>query len=290
MWGLIILIFGGLLLAANFGYISENFWQQIWKFWPVILIIWGIQALSFKGEKKGKSRGFIISIVIVLLVIAGVIWQTEKSSSHVINHTIVAEADPKKEVDLSIKFGASELNVDGNGSGALVGSIDSFGSADLQRDDSGDKTSIIVNQVTNNVGLWIGKDRKNVMNLSLSEIPVYSVHLDTGASKFNLDFSKVKLRELIVNGGACSGEIKIGEQVENIKLNISSGASSYDIKIPKNSAIKINDDSGLSSLNYDGITLTKNGKEYKSGDYDAATKKVGIQLSTGVSSVNISQY
>lgn len=40
-WGMVLIVLGGLILLRNFGYLEYN----IVRFWPVLLIIWGIKKL-----------------------------------------------------------------------------------------------------------------------------------------------------------------------------------------------------------------------------------------------------
>jgi hypothetical protein len=41
--GLILILIGALFFLNNLGYISGD----IWKFWPLILVIWGIKKLVY---------------------------------------------------------------------------------------------------------------------------------------------------------------------------------------------------------------------------------------------------
>jgi hypothetical protein len=41
--GLILIVIGLLFFLNNFGYISGD----IWRFWPLILVIWGIKKLAY---------------------------------------------------------------------------------------------------------------------------------------------------------------------------------------------------------------------------------------------------
>lgn len=41
--GLVLILIGLLFFLYNFGYISG----EIWRFWPLILIIWGIKKLIY---------------------------------------------------------------------------------------------------------------------------------------------------------------------------------------------------------------------------------------------------
>ena len=42
-WGLVLIVLGGLILLRNFGYLEYD----IVRFWPVLLILWGIKKLVY---------------------------------------------------------------------------------------------------------------------------------------------------------------------------------------------------------------------------------------------------
>ncbi|QRN85124.1 hypothetical protein JR334_09145 [Clostridia bacterium] len=49
VFGGILLILAGLIfLSSNFNIIPWDFWRDLWKFWPVILILLGLKQLLDK--------------------------------------------------------------------------------------------------------------------------------------------------------------------------------------------------------------------------------------------------
>ncbi len=58
------LIWGIILIVIGFVFILENFhidaWDYAWKFWPVVLILWGANklfaGLKEKNENPSKSQ------------------------------------------------------------------------------------------------------------------------------------------------------------------------------------------------------------------------------------------
>jgi NADH-quinone oxidoreductase subunit L len=70
IWGLIILVLGVLLLAANFGWIDWGFVLSRWQLWPLILVLIGI-GLLFRG--RNQALGAVVMVVVVLLGI-GLAW------------------------------------------------------------------------------------------------------------------------------------------------------------------------------------------------------------------------
>ena len=69
MWGIVLLFIGGVLLLENF-HIIDFYWRNVWRFWPIFLIIAGVNILF----NRNKSQiGGIVSIAI-LVVTLGVLF------------------------------------------------------------------------------------------------------------------------------------------------------------------------------------------------------------------------
>ena len=61
---MILIVVGLVLLLNNFNLLSWEIWQTLWRFWPVLLVIWGLQIMV------GKTRlGNLITFVIGLFLI-----------------------------------------------------------------------------------------------------------------------------------------------------------------------------------------------------------------------------
>ncbi len=56
VWGIILIALGGVFLLDRLG---MDIWDFVWKFWPVILIVWGASKLlaGLKGRTpEGPSK------------------------------------------------------------------------------------------------------------------------------------------------------------------------------------------------------------------------------------------
>ena len=58
LFGLILLLIGGIFLIEN--YTDIEIWDELWKFWPVILLIWGIKAIW-------QDRSIFFGIIIIVI-------------------------------------------------------------------------------------------------------------------------------------------------------------------------------------------------------------------------------
>ena len=52
IWGIILIVLGGIFLLEQF---DVDVWDQVWRFWPVILIVWGANKL-YLGLKERSER------------------------------------------------------------------------------------------------------------------------------------------------------------------------------------------------------------------------------------------
>ena len=66
IWGVVLLFIGGVLLLNNFNVI-EFYWSNVWKFWPIFLIILGVNILF---NKNNSQTGNIISLAIVVITLS----------------------------------------------------------------------------------------------------------------------------------------------------------------------------------------------------------------------------
>jgi hypothetical protein len=52
IWGIILIVVGGIFLLQQF---DVDVFDQVWRFWPVILIVWGANKL-YLGLKEKSER------------------------------------------------------------------------------------------------------------------------------------------------------------------------------------------------------------------------------------------
>jgi len=64
-----LIALGVLLLLNNFGLLSWDVWNILWKFWPIILVVWGIEAIFGHG-----LGGYFLVSILGLILLAFVIF------------------------------------------------------------------------------------------------------------------------------------------------------------------------------------------------------------------------
>ncbi len=72
IWGVILLVAGFLFLLNSLGIVSWNVWNYIWQFWPVVLILWGVQVILGRNPFSRFIVGVLALIIVGLIVIFGI--------------------------------------------------------------------------------------------------------------------------------------------------------------------------------------------------------------------------
>jgi hypothetical protein len=318
IWGVLLLFIGGVLLLENFNVINF-YWGNIWDFWPVFIIILGVNILFNRGDSQ---TGNIISLGILVITLGFLFFKGQERPAHRFwwsNHRDRVEraadeednSDEDNDSDNSVKqnytasFDAGDetkktiLNISGGGTAfELKGKTDSLFSADVYRKYSNfgitKTTTDSVNTVTFKMEdksrhkSWnIGNG--NDINLYLNTAPSWEMHLNMGAGSMDLDLENYKVRSLNFDGGAVALDIKIGSLLPIADVNVKSGLAEVKIKVPEASGCRIKTKTGLSSKDFNGFTKISDGI-YETPNYKTATNKVFINLDGGLSSFEVDRY
>jgi|GEM_PF-1374820 len=299
--GVVLIIMGLLFLGINFGYVNPEVWPSLWRFWPAILIIFGIVMLARKFMPKKVSVAMVIAILALATVGAVVVSSNvgsrqgdnrQEGNTESINIDEPLSSDIKK-LNVELKLGAQELKIDSLSSGLVSGNINSVnGSPEYSLTTIGDEAKVSVSQKWSFSNLF-NKNGKNKSQSQLdlsSQIPV-SAKLSMGASKIDTDFSEILLSDLTLKTGAINGKLKIGSRQKIVDIKINTGASDITIFLPALSGLEVSNKSGITKIIYDKINMeSANGDRTKSSDFETKDNKVYVDIKAGASSIAFVGY
>lgn len=132
-------------------------------------------------------------------------------------------------------------------------------------------------------------DNTNSATIKLNTKPVWNINVKAGATKVDFDLSAFRVRNLTVNGGAGSFEVKMGMPVSATRVEVSTGVSEVDIKVPNAAAVQITTSTGLSSDSFPGFT-DKGNSRYETPGFENAPNKMYIVMKGGLSDFKVSRY
>lgn len=78
IWGVVLLFVGGVLLLENLNVI-EFYWRNVWGFWPIFLIIGGVNLLL---NRNGSQTGSIVSLAVLIITLAFLFVRGQEKPQH----------------------------------------------------------------------------------------------------------------------------------------------------------------------------------------------------------------
>lgn len=307
IWGLILVFIGGILLLQNFEVI-DFYWQVIFRFWPLVLIIIGANLLFSKDDSR---TGGIVAVLLTVLALGfiaykGITTSGTDDSHWSYNFDEDEQADTVRERNntfsevytddieravLNISGGATQYVLDDTASTSSLFEADvkrNFGNYSLlsTRKDS----SQVLNFKMAGKSKWnLKRDNSNEAKLRLNTRPVWDINIEMGAGTTDFDLSPFKVNNVHVKGGAASFDIKVGMPVDTTTVSIETGVSDINISIPTSAACKINTETGLSSNDFEGFVKQSDGS-YTTPGFEKATKIIIINFEGGLSNFEVKRY
>lgn len=284
-WSLLLLTLGIIFLGAEFNYWGYEKVNQLWQFWPLLLIFAGLGLLT-----RGLKYAWLIMIVAYFLVglfVYGAIFtefdifktkegvRIERSEQEI----RVDFRDSTEEQLVNLTTGAIKLII----SGVTDNLVDGHLSSDMM-------TSSVATSFTNNrakteiktdnyKNFWFSGFRpKNEMKLSFNpDIPL-ALNLNIGAADANLDLSNYTMKSFDMEAGASNLNLRLGNVMsDDFLLKFKTGASAIKVEVPANYNVKVTSDSALTSINVPD-------------DLSDPEVVIEIQISSAATSLDVIRY
>ncbi|WP_299286751.1 DUF5668 domain-containing protein [uncultured Mucilaginibacter sp.] len=319
--GMLLLCIGILFLLDNFNVINFH-WSNILSLWPLLLIVSGVNLVTSHYNSTGITtlRALIFAAVLGIVAYRGLQppnhhFFGRQFGNHFFNgdndFNIDDDDDNEKGVmklegsrtynePYSAAVKTVSLNIKGGGATyVLQDTTNQLFSASTHEmsgkfnfntmaTDSGKTINFNTSSSRNSIN-WDNDDKGNQANIKLNINPVWDIDIASGASKMDLDLSKFKVRKLLVKGGATSMDLKLGQPMAVMNVDVSTGVSEVNISVPSNAACHIISKTGLSSKSFDGFE-SKSDNEYQTAGFDNAPRKIYLNLKGGISDFNVKRY
>lgn len=309
-WGLLLIIFGGLFLLQNMGYLSFHF-GNLWRLWPLFLIYWGFSSLL--KQKDGSTNPALYAVQIIILAVLvyfvvkpnerannpheGLDWQFEQEdemeggeSGALRQHDFEVPREGVEKASLAVDFGAGKLQL-GESSEQLV-SVDAstnIGNYAFEHQVKNKQAEISLEHSSKKVTFKNG-DFENTVRIAMHPDVLWTLNIETGASECELDLSNHKVETLNLSGGASNMAVKLGQPVGFSKVNIETGASKVVLQIPAGATARLVTETGLTDKSIEGLNKVSDGAYVSAGYNEKAANRYELVISAGVSSIEVKTY
>ncbi len=320
--GMLLLGIGILFLLDNFNMINFH-WENVISLWPLFLIISGVNLVfsHYNHSNATPIKILIFVAVFIIIIYRGAMMPRDNHfwGRHFNNSFFDSDDDSKDDNDdndnskgvfklegnstynepYTPQVKVASLNIKGGGATyTLQDTTNQLFSAathelsgkfvfNSMATDSGKTINFDTN--TSHHSMNWDSDKGNQATIKLNPNPEWNIDIAAGASKMDLDLTKFKIRKLLVKGGATSMDVKLGQPVGTMNVDISTGVSEVNISVPSGAACHINSKTGLSSKTFDGFE-SKSDNQYETTGFAAAPKKIYINLKGGISDFSVKRY
>ncbi len=286
---LVLITIGVVFLLSNLGYISSSVWLILIQFWPLILILAGIELLF------GRSRyGQLIVLVIGLLMLGGVVWIliNPTSLSFVGSQTTETIAEPAAGItmaELELSPGVGELNLTPLASGSpnwLEGTIALASGQRLEQQSSTAGSTAQLKLDTEGTVFFFGSGER--WNLALSpQIPI-ALKVDAGVGSSTIDLNALNTPRLDLDTGVGSMQVTMPSHAGTVIARVNGGVGGLTLLIPQGIPARIRADSGIGFVNVNQTRFPNVGENlYESPDYATATDRIDLTIDSGVGGITI---
>lgn len=290
--GPILLIgLGVLFLLDNLGVQTIDFWNLIFRLWPLLLIAVGIDLLV--GRRS--PWGWLISLVLILAVFAGgylLYTRAETTGVSVGGIQVAQPLEGAKEATVSLKPGVAFLNLAGSDdtTNLVLGTVALYRGLELGRD---------VTRVGDNLNLTLGTEgtagvfvplnlgRSLRWDLTLTtEIPI-RLELELGVGDSDIDLSGIQLTGLDIQMGVGQVTVVLPE-TGRFEAEVDGAVGSLTIIVPKGMETRVRFDTGIASRQVPS-SFKRSGETFASPGYDGAENRVDLQVKQAIGTVTIRQ-
>ncbi len=289
-WGMLFVVIGGLMLAANFDLVEVN-WLNLWRLWPLMVIAFGLSILSIRHWVWKLTSLLLIIATMVAIVWVSVVGELYSSPVENYSSTVKTISKKIKNAEINIAAGASSISIGSKNQVVIAEAELTSNIADIENKSTfkNDTQYVELNMNPFEKSHWWTGDIKSDFNITLCRHLPLIVNLDAGASDTQIDLSDAKISKMIIKAGASSLDIKLGDKLALTELEVDSGVSSVVIRVPESSGVQVIMDDGLTSRDMADLNDIGEG-QFESIGYDSAVNKIKITAKIGVSSFTIERY
>ncbi len=252
LFPLVLIVLGVLFLLSNLGYIQFDFWGFIGTWWPLILVIVGLDVLI------------------------GSLW-----ARNVKVQTLALDLGAAAQADVSINFGAGELTIGKAAPGKIV---DGTFEGEVRHEANPDGRVWLKLEPWN---WWGWNTRGYRWTVGLTDAVPLKLSLDGGAANSNIDLTDLKLTDLRLKTGASSTVLRLPRAAGKTNVRINAGAAGVKLIVPEGVAARIHSSMALGSNDIDQRRFPLSGRDYLSPDYATAANQIDIQFEGGVGSLTV---
>ena len=321
-WPILLIGVGALWLMASIGLLPQGNWLSLLRYWPILLIGIGLDLLI---GRHSPFFGAIIAVGVLAVAFALILYLPPVTSTNLEDVVTERFSEPlgnatSAEIHLDLSIGNSTLRAGADPETLFDAEITHVGTLDYRASGTTQKEISLRGRDPNfNLGLFdvIDHEKDLRWDIELSTmIPIY-LDISGGVGDSDLDLSKLQVSGINLDAGVgnidlllpatdSEYEAKIESGVGDIHLRIAEnadihvdiggGVGNVDITIPANTAVRLDAETGVGSIDVPSRLVRVDGGDtdfigedgvWETSNFASAMHKITIEFEGGVGDLNI---
>lgn len=282
--GLILVFVGVVFLLQTLGVVPWEVWGVLWRFWPVTLILVGINIL---WGRRSPWLMLAVGGAVLLGVIGAAVWIQESPPLPGVTTAYSQPLQGVERAEVEIDFGAGELVITSlpTTSSNLV---EGEGRPEVTQDfHLRDGTGVLRLSVPGRRVDWPFREGGFRLEAALNPNIPLELTLKAGASNAQVDLTDLKITRLRIDMGASRLNLLLPSGAGATEAVVKAGAADVTITIPQGVAARITESTGLGFFHVDTSRFPKKGEAYESPGFASAANRVDLRVESGVARVDI---
>ncbi len=286
---ILIVILGIIFLLNNFGILPWELWSNLWKFWPILLILFGVETLV---GRQSSFRGlgfllFLIFLVPVFLILNPFTGNPLATKSLDLDEPLANLTRGR----LNFQFQSANIklaDLDHNSTSLFKGTVkysDLLPKPTLSIDKRLGEGNYTITQPEQKALPFLSSLGNNIV-LGLSPLIPLEIKIKSTSGVININLTKIKVDVIQIDTSTSQTNIKFAADFSS-KVYIKASAGIVNLTIPKNVSASIKTTSSLKSIKIDEKLFPKNGEIYKSPTFESSQFRVEVEITSQATNVNV---
>lgn len=289
--GPILLIAIGIVLLLNtLNVLPWGIWGTLWRFWPVLLILIGLEILFGRSSWVGSLIVLIVAVIaivaIVLLSLTPTLLTTRTGERQTISQPLGDIRQAEVTIDFSV--GSARLYRLADSPNLMEATIDNAPGRRVETtwEVSGDTGRLRIHEARTDFSFFpfLGPQVDSRWEIGLSDRLPLALKLSTGVGQSTLDLSGLRLTRLELDTGV--GQTLLTLPAEgHFDVDIRGGVGNTVITVPRGLAVRVRASQGLGNVSVTVPDVLHQDNEWVSRNFDTAESRAEIRISGGVGSI-----
>lgn len=283
--GPMLLILAGVVLLLNQMGIWRLDWSAIWQFWPVLLILIGIEVLLGR-TRLGNMLTLLIGIGLFVALVFFVPVASFENALVRETYSYPLRGVETATVHLGVSVGSIDLCALDDSDQLLTAEVthDPERARIVERFDLlGDEARVTLKTTGTNKSS-VGRSQQEWCVALSPEVPL-RLHFDGGASAAELDLAGLTLSRLDVNLGVGDATVSLSE-IGAYDVAIDGGVGLLTLNVPTDVEARIRVDGALGSIDV-ASRFEQRGRYYVTEGYEPEEDHIRVDVDGGIGAIHI---